>query len=206
MLPGFTDGHVHTVMGGKFLQSVDLSKAQSTGEFKKLLKDYIGKNKNSWVTEGNWNHQNWESSQLPRKEWIDDFSTYTPVFVSRMDYHMALANSRALEFAGITKETPDPPGGEIVRDTNTGEPTGILKDKAMDYVFNVIPDQAEEELDKLVETAMEHAKKYGVTSIHDITYKNHLSALQRAEANNKLTVRIALHNYQAICFAFQLHL
>lgn len=190
MLPGFTDGHLHTIMGGQFLQSVDLSNAKSTGEFKELLREYISINKNEWVTEGNWNHQNWEINSLPRKEWIDEFSKDTPVFVSRMDYHMALANSKALALAGITKDTQDPPGGEIVRDTDSGEPTGILKDKAMDYVYNVIPTPTDEEFEKAIDVAMNHAKKYGVTSIHDITYKNHFRALQNAAKNNKLTARI----------------
>jgi len=190
MLPGFTDGHVHTIMGGQFLQSLDLSNAKSTDEFKELLRNYISKNKNKWITEGNWNHQNWEITGLPRKEWIDEFSRDTPVFVSRMDYHMALANSKTLELAGITKDTQDPPGGEIVRDPESGEPTGILKDKAMDYVFNVIPTPTEKEFETAIDIAMNHAKKYGVTSIHDITYKNHFRALQNASKNNKLTARI----------------
>ncbi len=190
MLPGFTDGHVHTIMGGKFLQSVDLSKAGSTDEFKILLRDYISNNRKKWVTEGNWNHQNWEKNDLPRKEWIDDFSVDTPVFVSRMDYHMALANTKALELAGVTKDTQDPPGGEIVRDPETGEPTGILKDKAMDFVFDVIPVPSDKELETAIDAAMDHAKKFGVTSIHDITYKNHFRALQNADYKNKLTARI----------------
>jgi predicted amidohydrolase YtcJ len=82
----------------------------------------------------NWNHQIWDNPILPTKEWIDEFTNDIPVFLTRMDYHMALANSKALELAGIDNNAKNPDGGIIVKDTLTGEPTGILKDKAMELV------------------------------------------------------------------------
>ncbi len=85
---------------------------------------------------------------LPTKEWIDSVSYGHPVFVSRYDGHMGLANSIALKLAGINKSTPNPPGGEIVKDPKTGEPTGILRDEATSLVYNVIPDPTEKELDE----------------------------------------------------------
>ncbi len=84
-----------------------------------------------WITGGAWDHENWTPARLPTRQLIDEATAGHPVFVSRLDGHMALANSRALQLAGITRETPDPPGGTIVRDAG-GEPTGVLKDAAMD--------------------------------------------------------------------------
>ncbi|PKL89810.1 MAG: amidohydrolase [Ignavibacteriae bacterium HGW-Ignavibacteriae-2] len=190
MLPGFIDSHAHIIMGGEFLLSVDLSQAKSANEFILLLKNHIVQKRGKWIKGGNWNHQNWDIKDLPSKEWIDEFSIDTPVFVSRADYHMALANSCALKLAGITKDTPDPVGGLIERSKLTGEPTGILKDKAMELVYNVIPDLSEEENEASITAAMNLAKSYGVTSIHDICYKNHFRALQNADNKGYLTCRV----------------
>ncbi len=190
MLPGFIDSHAHIVMGGFYLLSIDLSEVNSKQEFISSLKDYIEANPDKWITEGNWNHENWDGSPLPCKEWIDEFTPETPVFVVRMDYHMGLANSYALNLAGITKETPDPPGGAIVRDPETGEPTGMLKDKAMDLVYAVIPTPKDEDYENAINAALNEAKRFGVTSIHDITYKNHLKYLQRFEKRGELTCRV----------------
>ncbi len=190
VLPGFIDSHAHIILGGFYLMSVDLSPAKSKAEFINILSGYIQKNKSGWITGGNWNHQNWREKTLPRKEWIDDFSAATPVFVMRMDYHMALANSLALKLAGITKNTPDPNGGVIERDKKTGEPTGILKDKAMELVQKVIPEPDASHYDKAVDYAMGEAAKFGLTSIHDITYEKHFPVLQKAEKENRLTSRV----------------
>lgn len=190
MLPGFIDAHAHIVMGGFYLLSINLSEVKNKDQFIHRLKIYIENNPGKWVTEGNWNHENWDITELPSKNWIDDFSNDTPVFVVRMDYHMGLANSYALKLAGITKDTPDPAGGTIVRDKITGEPTGILKDKAMDLVYKVIPTPSEEEYREAVKAAMAEARRFGITSIHDITYKNHLRHLQKAEKEGYLTCRV----------------
>ena len=190
MLPGFIDAHAHIVMGGFYLLSIDLTEVSSKEEFISSLSEYVKAKPGKWVTEGNWNHENWEGSPLPRKEWIDEFTQETPVFVVRMDYHMGLANSYALKLAGITKDTPDPAGGTIIRDPETGEPTGLLRDKAMDLVYSVIPTPTEDEHEKAIEAALDEARRFGVTSIHDITYKNHLKYLQRFEKDDRLTCRI----------------
>src|SRR4029434_9310818 len=101
-----------------------------------------------WVTGGDWDHERWPNANLPTRNLIDSFTGDTPVFVRRLDGHMALANTAALKLSGVTKETPDPPGGVIVRDPKTGEPTGILKDSAQDFVWKVMPAASfEEKLD-----------------------------------------------------------
>ncbi len=201
-LPGFIDSHAHVVMGGQFLLNVDLTQVNTKKEFCEKIKGYLDKTpKERWIIGGNWNHQNWNPIELPTKEWVDVFSQDRPVFVSRMDYHLALANSYVLDLAGIDRNTVDPPGGEIVRDEK-GEPTGILKDKAMDLVYNIIPEPSENEFAKAVEAAMSEARRLGVTSIHDVSYDNHFRALLKANRANRLTSRIytmlLIKNYQNI--------
>ena len=190
VLPGFIDCHTHLLMGGASLLSVDLSKARSQQEFVAALNDYVGTHRRRWVTGGVWNQQNWTIPSLPRKEWIDSFSEETPVFVSRMDYHMALANSCALNLAGVSGNTPDPPGGLIERDPNTGNPTGILKDRAIDIVQAVIPPPSDDDMMDAGLAALAEARRYGVTSVHDIEYRNDFRSLQRLQRDGKLTCRI----------------
>ena len=139
MLPGFIDSHVHFIAGGFYLLGLDLRPAKSTGEFIVILEDYVNSNKEKWITGGNWNHQDWETKSLPSKDMIDDFSGDTPIFIYRMDGHLALANSLALKLAGITKDTQNPDGGIIEKNPLTGEPTGILKDNAIQLISSIIP-------------------------------------------------------------------
>ncbi len=190
MLPGFIDNHVHFISGGFQLLGIDLRVAKSTKEFKDILKDYVSKNEGKWITGGDWDHEAWELKDLPHKEWIDDFSRNTPIFVSRFDGHMGLANSYALKLAGITKDTPNPDGGLIVKDSKTGEPTGMLKDNAMSLVYAIVPAPSEEEYEKAFAAALNEAKKNGFTSVQDITYKNDLKVYQKFERENKLSCRI----------------
>jgi predicted amidohydrolase YtcJ len=113
-----------------------------------------------------------------------------PVFVSRFDGHMALANSVALRLAKVTRDTQDPPGGTIVRDPKTGEPTGVLKDAAMSLVSAVIPDPSDKDYDNALTAAMREAARVGVTSIQDITLWPHYDVYKRFRDANRLTVRV----------------
>ena len=145
VLPGFNDSHVHFLSGGFQLSSVDLRDANTPEEFAARIGRFAAKVPTGrWITGGDWDHERWPTvngnAPLPTKELIDRFTPNTPVFVSRLDGHMALANSLALKLAGVTRETPDPAGGLIVRDPKTGEPTGVLKDAAMSYVWKIVPD------------------------------------------------------------------
>lgn len=190
IIPGFIDSHAHIIMGGFYLLGVDLQPAKTHEEFVSILKKFVKENGKKWITGGNWNEQNWKTPNLPSREWVDEFSTETPIFVSRMDYHMAFANSKALNLAGITKDTQNPEGGEIVRDKVTGEATGILKDKAMELVQAVIPKPSETERERAALRTLKEARKYGVTSIHDICYEEDFRILQKLEREGKLSCRI----------------
>ncbi|MBL7791184.1 MAG: amidohydrolase [Saprospiraceae bacterium] len=193
VVPGFIDNHVHFLSGGFQLASVDLRVAQTPADFTRILGDFAGKLPASrWITGGDWDHEAW-GGELPRRQWIDNVSARNPVFVSRLDGHMALANSEALRLAGITPQTPDPAGGTIVRDPATGEPTGILKDEAMSLVFKVIPDASTQELDEAFARAQSHALSLGVTQVHDVSSMGgwtDLATYRRAHDAGQLGMRI----------------
>jgi len=168
--PGFMDGHLHFVDGGFQLASVDLRPANSPPEFIARLKAFaLERKRGEWITGGDWDHERWEGAPLPRREWIDSVSPNNPVFVNRLDGHMALANTAALRLAGVTRATKDIPGGVIVRDPRTGEPTGILKDEAMGPVAAVIPVPSDEQRDRALHRAMEYAASKGVTAIAHVS-------------------------------------
>ncbi|PYX58710.1 MAG: amidohydrolase [Acidobacteria bacterium] len=168
LLPGFNDAHVHFVMGGEQLESVQLNDATSPEEFAGRIAERAGKtSKEEWIRGGNWDETKWNPATLPTKELIDKLTPNTAVFVVRYDGHMGLANSVALRLAGITAQTPDPPGGVIVRDAQ-GNPTGILKDAATEYVNRVIPPMSHEQRLRTIRHALAHAASLGVTSIADM--------------------------------------
>ncbi len=189
MLPGLIDNHTHFIYGGFYLKGLDLRPANSVGDFIYLLKSYIEKNSGKWVTGGNWNHESWDIKLLPTRKLIDNFSTETPVFINRIDGHIGLANSLALKLAGISRDSDDPAGGIIDKDSN-GEPTGILKDSAINLVTSVIPPPSEQEYYAAALASLDEAKKFGITSIQDITLKNDFIAYQQLLKNDALSCRI----------------
>jgi len=190
MLPGFIDSHLHFTSGGYYLLGINLRPALSKEEFVFILKDYVKGKINKWITGGRWDHELWQDKSLPTKELIDSITPNTPVFVNRIDGHMGLANSKALELAGITYETPNPAGGLIMKDPETGEPTGILKDNAMDLVYDIIPDKSIEENIKAALRSLEEARNLGITSVHDMTQSGELEAYKEVEDIGELTCRI----------------
>ncbi|MCI0488404.1 MAG: amidohydrolase [Blastocatellia bacterium] len=190
-LPGFIDDHTHFMSGGFQLLSVDLRDARTQEEFARRIREKAERTSaGRWITGGKWDHELWPGGPLPTKELIDRYTPDTPVFVSRLDGHMALANSLALRRAGITRETKDPPGGWVVRDSKTGEPTGVLKDAAMGLVSRLIPQPTDEEYDEALKAALREAARVGVTSIQDITSWRDYEVYKRFRDANRLTVRV----------------
>lgn len=195
MMPGFNDAHLHFLSGGFYLRGINLRPARSLNEFKKILSEYAEKYPGKWVTGGRWDHEGWDVQKLPAKEDIDDITKGTPVFVSRMDGHLGLANTKALELAGITKDTPSPEGGLIVKDPVTGEPTGILKDNAMNLMFDIIPDHSADDFYEAALTSMDEARRFGITSVQDIFSMEETPAYEvykKLESEGKLTCRISV--------------
>lgn len=190
LLPGFNDAHVHFVHGSAQLTNVQLKDARSVQEFAQRIGDYAKTQKaGAWIVGGNWDDQAFDRPRMPTKADIDAVTPGHPVFVSRYDGHMALANSLALKLAGVTAKTRDVPGGVIVRDAS-GEPTGVLKDAAMNFVAKVIPDRSHEARLELVRAGLRHAASLGVTSVQDMnaSYAD-VAAYADLESRDELTTR-----------------
>jgi len=168
LLPGFNDAHVHFVSGGLQLASIDLNDATSPEEFARRIAERAKATpQGEWILGGDWDETKWTPAQLPTKELIDSVTPNNPVFVTRYDGHMGLANSVALRLARITARTPDPPGGVIVRDA-AGNPTGALKDAALDQLDKSIPPLTHEQRVQAVKRALAHAASLGVTSLQEM--------------------------------------
>ncbi|MCK5821621.1 MAG: amidohydrolase, partial [Bacteroidales bacterium] len=189
VLPGFIDSHLHFLTGGFSLSSVQLKDAATKEEFIKRIKKFAEKmNPDEWMLEGFWDHENW-GGELPTRLWIDEFTKDIPVFVSRSDGHMALANTAALKAAGITRDTRNVDGGEIERDEK-GDPTGIFKDNAMSLVSKHIPDYSELQYSNALDAAMTYVSKQGVTSVHHMGTLADFEVFKTKQDSGKLKTRI----------------
>ena len=198
-VPGLIDSHAHFIQGGFQLLQIDLKDARSEEEFTRR----IGEKAKTlaparWMQGGDWDEQAWPSAKLPTRALIDSVTEKNPVSLSRYDGHAVLANSLALRLAGVTRATPDPVGGVIVRDA-TGEPTGVLKDAAQDLVAKVIPPPTEAEMTEALRAALCEAARVGITSVHSITvdedswngsFTGEVQMLRRAELEGWLTCRM----------------
>ncbi len=192
VLPGFIDAHTHFVSSGEELLSVDVRNCATPDEFARRIGDYAKtRPKGSWIVGGGWDHESWPGAPLPTRQLIDAVAPNNPVFLWRLDGHMAVANSAALELAGVKRDTAVPAGGEIVRDAS-GEAAGVLKDAAMGLVFAKIPASSPPDLDRAVDAALGVAGRCGVTSVQDIGTFEHLEAYRRAKASGRLSVRVSL--------------
>lgn len=188
VVPGLMDNHTHFMSGGFQLMSIDLRDAKSKIEFVRRIKEQANQlDPGEWITGGDWDHELW-GGELPTRNWIDEVTENNPVFISRVDGHMALANSIALKLAGINAKTQNPPGGLILRETTTNQPTGVLKDEARSLVSRVIPGKSNETLDNALKMAMEHAASLGVTQVHDMCSWEDLQTFERNRSS--LTLRI----------------
>lgn len=192
VIPGLVDCHTHIINMGLHISRLDLRTARDKGHFIELITTAAPKlAPGQWLLGGQYTVESWPEPESPRKEWIDEATPGTPVFLTRMDGHQALVNSIALRFARITREgPPDPPGGEIERDPETGEPTGILKDDAMSLVGKFIPPTSKEQLYDALTMAMKVAAMWGVTAIHDMSERSHLEIFKAAADRDALTFRV----------------
>ncbi|OGD37526.1 MAG: amidohydrolase [Candidatus Aminicenantes bacterium RBG_19FT_COMBO_58_17] len=195
VVPGFIDSHTHFLDGGFALLSIRLREAKSRDEFVAVIRDKaVELAKGEWILNGDWDQQQFDPPELPRRDWIDAATPENPVCVNRHDGHMVLANSLALMRAGITARTPSPAGGEILRDSRTGEPTGILKDAAMELVTRHIPEPTAEARLKTAEAALRLAAENGITSTHDMAYgTGNFTVYRQLIDAGKLTCRVFLY-------------
>src|SRR5437762_8475664 len=195
VIPGLADGHTHFIGGGFQLASVDLRNAATPQEFVRRIREYARTLKpGEWITGGDRDARLWPGQPLPRHDWIDSVTLANPVFVNRLDGHEALANAAAMRTAGVTRDTPTPPGGEILRDAKTGEPIGIFKDQALDLIGRAIPPPSPERRDSALARALAEAASLGVTATaHMSASWEDLASYRRLEQAGRMTLRVALY-------------
>jgi hypothetical protein len=191
LLPGFNDAHVHFISGADELVGVNLRPASSEADFARRLADYAASlPRGEWILGGFWDHEAWPTRALPVHQIIDAATADNPVFVRRLDGHMGVANALAMRLAGIGLHTPDPDGGTIVRDA-AGQPTGLLKDNAMDLITGAVPPATLDRTMDKARAALRHARSLGVTTVQDMTAgATELRAYQALQARGELTARI----------------
>ena len=190
VLPGFNDAHVHFMSTGEQLSSVDLRTAKSPEEFVQRIKDFAAKlPKGRWILGGQWDHENWTPNNLPTAAMIDAVTPDNPVFINRLDGHMAVANSLAIKLAGVNKDTKDIAGGMIVRDAG-GNPAGVFKDTAMAYIQQAIPDASFEQKLEAAQAATDYAASLGVTSVQDMSAGTDIGLYQELLGQGKLKTRV----------------
>jgi predicted amidohydrolase YtcJ len=194
VVPGFNDAHVHFYSGGASLAGVQLRDTKSTSEFRDRIAAFAKiRPRGEWILGGNWDHENWKPAELPSHQLIDPVTPDNPVFVNRLDGHMALANAAAMKLAGISKSTKDVPGGVIVRDPE-GNPAGIFKDAAQSLIERVIPSPTEQQIINGILAAQQYAVSNGVTSVQDMSASpDILRAYQVLLRRSELHVRVSGH-------------
>lgn len=167
LIPGIIDAHGHVSSLGYTLQRIDVRQAGSAVEAAAAVGDYAASNQYlSWVRGRGWNQVLWPDKQFPTAAQLDREISDRPVWLERIDGHAGWGNSKALELAGITRDTVSPAGGEILRDAN-GEPTGVLIDNAMNLVSAVIPAPNQSEIAAALDAVSSHLLSLGITSTHD---------------------------------------
>ena len=191
VLPGFTDCHIHFIEGGFSLARVNLEGAKDVAEIQSRLKAYVDKHPDDkWVLGRGWNYAMFAPETLPSKKYLDELFPVIAVFLKGYDGHTSWANSKALALAGITKATPNPPNGEIVRDPKTGEATGALKESAGDLVSKVVPKPTYVEKLNALRAGMKWANQNGITRVHSAGGEfQQLDLLQELRNEKQLTVR-----------------
>jgi predicted amidohydrolase YtcJ len=189
-MPGFNDAHVHLASGGFEKLNVDLVGVKSLAEMKERIAARVKlSSPGEWIRGRGWDHTKWNDQTLPTRQDLDTVTGGHPAIFTRVDGHIAVANSAALEAAGITKSTTDPAGGRIDRDAS-GEPTGILREGAGDAVYSAIPKPSLTERRKAIELALAEAARSGLASIQDNSGWEDFLVYEQLQHEGKLTVRI----------------
>ena len=191
VMPGFNDAHLHLADAGLQKLSVDLTGVQNIDEFRARVAAKVEKTTpGQWVLGGGWDETKWPVPALPSRWDLDKVSGDHPVFLDRVDGHLAVANTRALQLAGVTIASKDPEGGKIDRDEN-GQPTGLLRDAATEAVREAIPPLTHDQKRAGIEVALADLAAHGVTSAQDYSpdWEN-FQIYEELEKEGKLTARI----------------
>lgn len=189
--PGFNDAHIHFAGVGLALLQVDLNGSNTLEEARRRIAAKVKETpKGQWIVGRGWDHTLW-NNRLPTKQDLDDIAPENPVFLQRVDGHIAWANSKAFELGKITKTTPNPEGGEIVRDAS-GEPAGVVKETAQGLIDRIIPSPSPEMVYKGLLLALDEAKKFGLTSVQGGEDAAAMPIYAKLLSENKLSARVAI--------------
>ena len=168
VLPGFMDSHIHYYDWALARRRLLLADVKSFGEAMERLRRFASDTEEGeWVLGQGWNEAEWPENRMPLRADLDRAAPRHPAILWRCDMHLAVVNSRALELAGIGESTPDPPEGEIQRD-DSGRPTGVLRESAINVVKPVIPPLSEEQVLDVMRSGIPALHALGITSIHDV--------------------------------------
>jgi len=192
VIPGIIDTHIHFVDYGLSLQRIDLRGVRSIAEIQsKVMSKAKETPAGRWILGRGWDQERLKEKRCPDRHDLDKAAPENPVVLNRVCGHVCVTSSLGLQLAGITKETPDPQGGQIDKDPKTSEPTGVLRDEAMSLVWQRVPPPTQPELVAAIDAASRTALSAGLTTVHallrDSTY---VEALQEARATGRLNVRV----------------
>lgn len=190
IVPGLIDSHVHMEALGDELETFDLRNVRSVAEICEIVrKAAAGRKPGEWIRGRSWDQTNW-GGQFPTADDLAHAAPNHPVYLTRVDGHAAWVNRKALEIAGVTAKTPDPPGGKVLR-TPSGEPTGILIDNAEELVASKIPAATLEETRRRIARAAKECARLGLTTVHDAGVSAQaLEAYRQLMARHELPVRV----------------
>jgi len=197
VVPGLNDAHIHFMSGGKSLMDLDFRKVHDPKLIQQIVKEKVAQSKpGELITGRGWEHETFPDKKWPTKEILDAVAPNNPVVLSRADGHSVWVNSYVIKKSGITKDTPNPPNGTIVRDPETGEATGIFKERAtgllkIESSVKLSPEEQENRADEALELALSAARKTGVTSIQHLNGEH--ERLQRFKDAGRLTVRVTFN-------------
>jgi len=192
VVPGLTDSHIHVGDFGKFLMWIDLKDVDSIEEMQRRIRERAQKiPEGRWIIGSGWDQTRFVEKRYPNFRDLDEASPDNPVVLYHQCGRVCVVNSKALELAGVTKETKSPSGGKIEKAAENGEPTGILRENATDLVWKTIPEPSEEEIMEAASLACKKIVEAGVTSIHWIfTSSTEIPIIQKLRAENKLPLRV----------------
>lgn len=191
-MPGFNDAHTHIASAGAVKLEVNLRGARSLAEFQARIRQALPRYRpGEWILGGGWDQTLWPGAKYPTRQDLDAVTRTHPIFLSRIDGHGSVANSLALKLAGITRRTADPPGGQIAKDPQTGEPTGLLQESAGALVRRRVPPPTAAERRRALLLAIADANSHGVTSVQDSSSWQDFLILKQLERQHQLSLRVS---------------
>ena len=197
VIPGLNDAHIHFTSGGQSMMNLDFRYVHDVKTIQKMVAEKVAQSKSGELISGRgWEHETFPDKKWPTKEILDAVSPNNPVRLSRADGHSVWVNSYVIKRSGITKDTPDPPNGTIVKDPVTGEPTGIFKEGAsrllkIESAVKLTPQEQQERNNRALELALDAARRTGVTSIQQLN--GEYNRFQRFKDEDKLTLRVTFN-------------